>query len=431
MLDLSVQFEETDRVSEPIPERADADEAHMVESRAGANHLTVSDCLKRNVLQTTILGGGVVRAVGWLRQKWVFTAVVIFPTILVAFYLWVIAAPQYISEAHFLVRGKAPGSGSTGGLASLLESGHGSSQDTYAVQDYMMSRDALRMLVQNVHIKDVFNRPYADFFAKFPSVFTRRDFESFYTYYKSHVKAQIDDETGISHLRVRTFSAKDSQVIAQTLLNFGEKLVNDINERQRDNTLHAAQAELDQSIRDLHDVEIQLAAYRYSNAIIDPMKQAVPMMGAKLSLETTLSMVEAEKKQLEITAPNSPLRKVYDQRIASIRAQMKNAQAQITGGNEKEVRGSLVPKLLGYDELEIKKTIIEKKIASEIAGLEMAKAQADRQMLYVTVVAAPNLPDYAEYPRDVVFLLITFFTCLGAYATGVLLVAGAREHALQ
>lgn len=414
---------------EPIPEHTD--EAHAVTSRSGENHLTVSDNEKYPLVQKIVMEGGIIRAASWLRRKWVFTAVVIFPTVLVAFYLWVIAAPQYISEAHFLVRGKAPGVGSTGGLASLLESGHGSSQDTYAVQDYMMSRDALRMLIQNVHVKDVFNRPYADFFAKFPSVFTRKDFESFYVYYKGHVKARIDDETGISHLRVRTFSAKDSQLIAQTLLNFGEKLVNDINERQRHNTLHAAQAELDQSVRDLHDVEMQLAAYRYSNAIIDPMKQAVPMMGTELSLETTLSMIEAEKKQLEITAPNSPLKKVYAQRIASIKAQMKQAQSQITGGDEKEGKVSLVPKLLGYDELEIRRNIIEKKIASEIAGLEMAKAQADRQMLYVTVVAEPSLPDYAEYPRDMVFLLITFFTCLGVYATGVLLVSGAREHALQ
>lgn len=365
----------------------------------------------------------------WLRRRWVFSVVVLLPTFVMAIYLCFIAAPQYVSETHFLVRGKAPGSGSIGGLSSLLDSNHGGSQDTYAVQDYMMSRDALRLLINEVDIKSIFNRPYADFVARFPSIFTRSDFESFYDFYLGHVKARIDEETGISHLRVRTFSAEDSQRIAQTLLGAAEKLVNEMNDRQRYNTLHAAQVELDTSLRELHDTELQLAAYRYTNATIDPMKQAIPMVGATLSLETTLSMLEAEKKQLDMTAPNSPLRKVYSQRIASIQAQVQQMQSHITG--KKGTSGSLVPKLLSYDELAVKRSIIEKKLAAEATALEMAKAQADRQMLYVTVVAQPSLPDYAEYPRNLIFLIITFLTSLTIYATGSLLISGAREHALQ
>lgn len=367
--------------------------------------------------------------VRWLRRQWVFSVVVLLPTVFMAVYLCFIAAPQYVSETHFLVRGKALGSGSIGGLGSLLDSGHGGSQDTYAVQDYMMSRDALRLLISDVDIKGIFNRPYADFIARFPSLFTRNDFESFYEFYLGHVKARIDEETGISHLRVRTFSAEDSRRIAQTLLGAAEKLVNEMNDRQRYNMLHAAQVELDESLKELHDTELQLASYRYTNATIDPMKQAIPMVGTALSLEATLSMLEAEKKQLDMAAPNSPLRKVYSQRIASIQSQMQQMQSHITG--KKGASVSLVPKLLSYDELAVKRSIIEKKLAAEATALEMAKAQADRQMLYVTVVAQPSLPDYAEYPRNLVFLVITFLTALTIYATGRLLVSGAREHALQ
>ena len=379
--------------------------------------------LWKNVRSSTFVGGG------WLRKQWVFVCVVLVPTAIMAFYLWLIAAPQYVSETHFLVRGKLSGNGSAIGLSSLLEANHGGSQDTYVVQDYMVSRDALRMLSQQVQVESIFNRSCADFVAKFPSFFTRGDFESFYSYYRKHVKAQIDAETGISHLKVRTFSAKDSQLVAQTLLKAGEKLVNEMNDRQRYNTLHAAQTELDASLKELHDTEMQLAAYRSNNAIIDPMKQAIPMVGTALSLEATLDMMKAEKKQLDLTAPHSPLRKVYAQRIASIQAQIQQAQSHITG--QVGASPSLVPKLLGYDELEVKRTLIEKRLIAETTALEMAKAQADRQMLFVTVVAQPNLPDYPEYPQSIIFLLITFLTSLGVYVTGSLLVSGAREHALQ
>ncbi|UPO80365.1 capsule biosynthesis protein [Parasaccharibacter sp. TMW 2.1888] len=376
-----------------------------------------------------VVNGLIMKVPRWFRKQWMFSVVVLFPTLLVASYLWFFASPQYVSETHFLVRGKSLNSSGFGGMVGLLEANHGGTQDTYAVQDYMMSRDALRMLIQKVDLRAVFSRSYADFLAKFPSIVTRNDFESFYSFYLTHVKAQIDEETGISHLKVRTFSAEDSQKVAQALLDAGEKLVNEMNDRQRYNTLHAVQSELDVTLKELHETEMQLAAYRYSNETIDPMKQAVPMMGTALSLEATLSMMEAEKKQLDLTAPHSPLRKVYAQRIASIQTQMKNAQAHITGHEMNS--GSLVPKLLGYDELAVKKTIIEKKLAAETTALEMAKAQADRQMLYVTVVAQPSLPDYAAYPRTAVFIVLTFITMLIFYVIGSLLVSGAKEHTLQ
>ncbi|MCX5617625.1 capsule biosynthesis protein [Bombella sp. TMW 2.2543] len=365
----------------------------------------------------------------WIVHRWVFFCVVLLPTLLMGVYLWGIAAPQYVSETHFLVRGKSNSGSTLGGLGSLLDSGHGGTQDTYAIQDYMMSRDALRMLISKADLRGVFNRPGADFFAKFPSLFTRNDFESFYDFYRGHVKAQIDEETGISHLTVRTFSAQDSQYVAQILLDAGEKLVNEMNARQRYNTLHAAQVELDASLKELHDIEMQLARYRYENQIIDPMKQATPMIGTAFSLESTLSMIEAEKKQLDRIAPDSPLRKVYAQRINSIKAQMERAQEHITG--EKGSSVSLVPKLLGYDELEEKKVIVEKKIAAEASALEVAKAQANRQMLYVTVVAQPDLPDYPAYPRNFATIVVTFLTMLMLFAIGSLLVSGAKEHALK
>lgn len=403
--------------------------ARMVDTQANAiQHSSASgSAALQKIALRPFLVYPVKKTVKTVRRHWIFFIIVILPTLLMAIYLWFIAAPQYISEAHFLVRGKAPSEPSMGGLSSLLTSSHEGSQDTYAVQDYMISRDALHLLTRNYSLKEIFNRPYADFLAKFPSVFTRKDFESFYNYYKRHIKAQIDEETGISHLTVRTFSAEDSQNVARGLLEAGEKLVNDINDRQRYNTLHAAQVELNDSLRELHDTEMKLAAYRYNNEIIDPLKQATPMVGMALSLENTLSMIEAEKKQLEATTPNSPLIKVYTQRISSLRAQMERAQAHILG--KKEV--SLVPKLSGYDELIVRRNMIEKKISAEAVALETAKAQANRQMLYVTVVSQPSLPDYAVYPRDIIVLLITFFSALSIYITGALLVSGAREHAIQ
>ncbi|QDH13417.2 capsule biosynthesis protein [Formicincola oecophyllae] len=359
-------------------------------------------------------------------KQWMFFLIVIFPTTVVAIYLWCFASPQYISETHFLVRGKSTSS-MPAGLGSLIEGSSGASEDTYAVEDFMMSRDAAQMLLKTPELHNMFSHSYIDEFARFPSIFTRKDFESFYKYYKRHVKAEIDEEDSISHLTVRAFSPHDAQEISKWLVKGAEKLVNDMNERQRQNLIAASQREINETRKELHDVELNLARYRHSNEIIDPLKQSTPMVSTAYSFEVTLSMLRADLVQLMRTSPHSPLIQVYKQRIASLQAQVNQAEAHVVGRDPK----SMIPKITAYDELLVDQKIVQKKLSTETAALEMAKQQADKERLYITIITQPSLPDYPVYPKDTIILIITLVTTLGVYVTGSLLVAGAREHALQ
>ena len=170
---------------------------------------------------------------------------VFLPTLIVALYLVLIATPQYISEAHFIVRGHSSQSNGIS-LSSILQSSGGgaTSENTYVVQDYMQSRDAAERLIKENHLLDVYSRPEADFVARYPFFMMPRNFEFFYTYYQRHVLVEQDSETNISILTVRTFRAEDSQKIARALLDAGENLVNQINQRQRENLIRATAREV-------------------------------------------------------------------------------------------------------------------------------------------------------------------------------------------
>ena len=81
------------------------------------------------------------------------------PTLLAAIYLFGIAAPQFETEARFLVRGRSSGGG--GGAGALAEMAQGSgfkpaSEDAMGVRDYLESHDAVAALRQRVPVIEIF-----------------------------------------------------------------------------------------------------------------------------------------------------------------------------------------------------------------------------------------------------------------------------------
>ncbi|WP_182356735.1 capsule biosynthesis protein [Komagataeibacter europaeus] len=356
-----------------------------------------------------------------------FMIFVVLPTSLVFLYLTLIATPQYISEAHFVVRGRSGQSGIS--LSSILQSSGGSgatSENTYVVEDYMQSRDAAELLIKQNNLLDIYKRPEADFFARYPMFGMPQDFEHFYLYYKRHVLVEQDSETNISILTVRTFRAEDSQKIARALLDAGENLVNEINRRQRENLIHATSLEMQASEAKLRDINQKLAEYRNVVALIDPMRQSVPMINFVTTLQNMLTTTNMQLGQLRQSAPNSPLIAAYQRQADILSEQIKKSGGEITGSNN-----SLVPKITGYDDLMVQREIQQRVLASNVASLEAAKQQADQQMIYVDEVAQPNAADWPEYPRNIIVLIITICSTLGLYAMGRLLIAGAEERNLR
>ncbi len=357
-----------------------------------------------------------------LRRHLPFFLLVILPTAIAGGYLYGVATDQYMSEARFVVRG--PSQQSPGMLSGLLESAGVSraQDDTYAVQDYMLSRDALAELVKQEGLKDVFARPEADLLSRFPRWGGGETFEHLFKYYLDHVDVTVDSTTGVSDLTVTSFRPGDSQRIAAALLAAGERLVNRMNDRERENALRDARKEIQIAEQRVQDVSSRLADFRNKQSLLDPNKQSVPMLQAITNLQAKLSSVKLELSQLQ---PNSPLLASTRQRAAALQAQIDSAKSEITGTDS-----SLVPKIREFDMLTLEHDFAERQLASATNSLETARINANRQQLYLEAVVQPNEPDYAAFPRRGRALAIVFASLLGLYVSGALIIAGAREHKL-
>ncbi len=348
---------------------------------------------------------------------------VIIPTIVAGFYFYGLAADQYMSEARFVVRGVAPQA--SGAWSSLLQTAGLSrtQDDTYAVQDFILSRDALRELIENQDLRAVFSRPEADLISRFPTIFGGDTFEQLYKYYLNHIDVEMDSTTGVSELTVKAFRAHDAQNLATALLAASERLVNRMNARERENALGDARSEVAVAERRIREASMQISDFQNREALLDPNKQSVSMLGTVVSMQARLMSVQLEVSQLRSASPDSPLLKGAVQRANAIQVEIEAAKRQITGPDT-----SLVPKIRHFDSLLLEREFAEKQLSSATVSLEVARTNANRQQLYLAQIVQPNEPDYANFPRRLSGIAVVFATFFGLYVMGSLLVAGAREH---
>ncbi|MDP3858106.1 MAG: hypothetical protein Q8Q73_10160 [Stagnimonas sp.] len=347
------------------------------------------------------------------------------PTLLAALYYLLIAADLYASEARFVVG--SPSRMQINGLAGLLQPGGAAGhEDVYSVQAYATSRDALKVLAGKIDLRAIFDRPEADFLAAYPNPIDWDNAEDLYRYYQRRVELVYDTTTGISALTVKAFRAEDAQALAQLLLAISEDMVNQLNRRAHDNSVRDAEADVERAQQAVAEVQASLLSYRNRESLLDPGKTSGAIFESQARTEAELASSRTRLAELRRSSPQSPLRGDLESHIAALEQQVARQSARLTGGD-----GAMAPKLSAYEQLSLRKDFAARELASALASLEAARAEARRQQIYLERVVDTSLPDRALYPRRLINVLIVFISCFLIYSIGKLLLLGVREHAQQ
>jgi capsular polysaccharide transport system permease protein len=358
------------------------------------------------------------------RLSPIFYGAVVVPTLLAGIYYGLIASDVYISESRFIVRSpQRPVQ--AGVLGSFLQStGISHSQDdTYAVQDFITSRDALRQLDQRLSLGKMFSQPDIDFLNRFGALDWDKSFERLYRYYKKRVAVEYDSTSSISTLRVSAFTAQDANRINDLLLGMSEQLVNQMSDRARRDIVVYAQGEVDQAERRAADAALALAAFRNRNVVVDPEKQSTYQLQQVSKLQDELIATRTQVAQLKAVSPDSPQITMLQIKIDTLQSAIDAETAKVAGRN-----GSLSGKAAAYERVELEREFADKQLGIALAGLEAARNEAQHQQLYLERIVQPNLPDIAIEPRR--FRSVVIVLLLGLLAWGILslLLTSIREH---
>ncbi|MEQ5843319.1 hypothetical protein N0A02_28060 [Paraburkholderia acidicola] len=352
-----------------------------------------------------------------------FALCVLAPTIIAVAYFGLIASDIYVSESRFVVR-SAQRQSQTSVVGALLQ-GTGFSRaqdDTYPVIDYIQSRDALTELNQNDYIANAYG-DHGDLLSHF-SRHLDGSFEALWKYYGKHiVSVDLDSTSAITTLQVRGYTANDAEGINEKLLEMSERLVNRMNARAAADTVQFAQSQVDTAATKAKDAAAALATYRDSYTVFDPDRQSALQLQQVTALQTQLFAAQTQLIELQSIAPQNPQIPVIKTSIATLQKQIEGANGGVTGG-----KNSLSNKAAAYARLQLDSQFADKQLASAMAALESARAEAQRKQLYLERLVKPNTPDVAIEPKRLKSIFEVF--ALGMIVWGVLslLLAGVREH---
>jgi capsular polysaccharide transport system permease protein len=349
------------------------------------------------------------------------------PTLLAGVYYFAIASDLYLSEARFIVR--SPKQVQTTMIGALLQSTGLSraTEDTSAVQDFIMSRDAVRKLEYKNDLRAIFNRPEGDFVTRFPGIlFWRKDFEALFWRYGHFVTIETDTTTGVTALDVKAYRPEDSHQLASALLSYAEQLVNELNERARRDALDTAHHEVDRAEQRIADIQTELTAYRVKQKMLDPKSASAGVLELIGQMNAAQATARTQLGELLNNSPNSPQIPLVKNRIATLDKLIAEERAKLSGAGD-----SVVAALTEYERLTLQRELAEKALASAFTSLEAARVEAQRQQLYLETIAQPNLADYPLYPKRIVSFIMVFATCMLVYGLAWLLVANVREHSAR
>jgi capsular polysaccharide transport system permease protein len=362
-----------------------------------------------------------------IRAK-LFVGIVALPTFLVAIYLFLIAAPRYVSEASFLVRSAtspvALGSGGATGAASLATSrGPGDFSD--AVNSYILSRDMVDQLEKENALQSVLSHPDADFLYRFPNFYRRNNREQLYYRYLNMVSADLDKTSGISSVSITTFRPEDSQNLVNALLQHAEELINRLNDRMTKDGESYAQSVVKRAQDHVLEVGLKLVDFRNSVGSVDPSRESATALDQIAQMTTEVAEMQASLQQQLSLSPASPAIPPLRERIRTYQEQIEREKLKIVGADR-----SLAAKLSEFERLTLERQLAAREMDSALASLTAARQDAQRQHIYLQRITSPNLADEAKYPRRVLSLTLAVALFLAIFVVVNSIYKGIIEHRL-
>jgi capsular polysaccharide transport system permease protein len=355
-----------------------------------------------------------------------FAIVVIVPVIVASLYFAFFASDQFVSDFRFAVRGSTehlPGAdalGATGGLAYL-----NSSQEVYAIADYIRSRAAVEEVSRTIDLRRTFRAGGADWFSRLKDQATG---EELLRYWRKMITVSTEAVSGLVSVEVRAFTSEDATTIASAIRSASEDLVNRIQQRPREEMVTRAAGEVRKAREWAAQSRDALARYRASHSIVDPLDTARSLIDNVSELKTNLITLDVELASAKAaTGPNAPGVQTLQARRDSLNEQIQELERRITSSNTGERTAAKL--MAEYDKVEIGRTLAEQQVAIAEKILDQLRIEAHHRQIYVDVIEGPTRPQSALFPERTLSVAKIAIGALGLWGIVFITFAGVRDHA--
>jgi capsular polysaccharide transport system permease protein len=349
-----------------------------------------------------------------------FLVVVLLPSLIATIYFAFIASGQFTSEARFSVR-----SGEKVNVDLASGSAMTQGQDTLIVKDYLSSRGLVEELDKRIGLRGLFSRPEIDALSRFNP---KAPIEELLRYWQQKASSTIDQTSGVVTIDVRAFTPEDAHLVARTVLELSEALVNDMSRRAREDLLAQSEAELHRAEARLKKARLAYQELRNEQGMLDPRKQAEGL--GKMMSELRMERIRMQNELAttgQSLSPQAPQVQVLRARLAAADEQIAELQGKLTG-NSASAEPSIATSITRFDNLETEHKVAQSQYGSAAGALERARMNAERQSLYLAAFVEPLVPQEARYPRRFWAILGFIVGASFLWGSGIGVATVIRDH---
>lgn len=355
-----------------------------------------------------------------LRQQphWALCAVSIFLAV-VYWGLW--ATDRYVSETHIVLQ--SPEINPTGFNISSLLSGTQGSGDLLLLKDHLESVDMLQKLQHKLNIRSHYAHSEIDYLSRLSHEDV--ELEKLYKYMQNRIDIVFDDYAAVLRIRVQAYTPEMAKAIAQTLLEEGERHMNDMGQRLAAEQVAFIEQQVQTLEQRLLNIREELLAFQNEQGLVSPTGTVESIFAVIGQLQGQLAILEARRKSASSFQSNtSPEVIRLNSEINALRSQIdieKQKLAASSGNSLNRVSAD-------YQTLELKAQFALELYSNALLALESTRVEAARKLKQVSVLQYPTHAEFSTEPRRiyniVIFLFFAFFlTAIAHLARSII-----RDH---
>ncbi|SOH92765.1 capsular polysaccharide transport system permease protein [Monaibacterium marinum] len=354
----------------------------------------------------------------WLRLAFF----VVLPTALVGNYYFNYATPFYSSTSNVLLNPAAASLNSesaTGVTASanLL-------RDSIAIQDFLTSREAMRILDQDLGIVGHYSDTSIDPIQRLAADASENEA---YALYKDRVLIGFDLLEGILRIEVIAATPDMAYAISNRLIELAEQRVDTMSDRNQQNALASAQLVLETAEAGLEEAYERVLTLQEQRGIFSAELE-VGLVQAQISGLTTA----LEERRLSLAAlqdnarPNPAQVRVLNAEIARLEEAISEQRQLVVSAQTERTSLARISAEMAQAEQQLATRNLM--VESAVAGLELARRDASQQLMFLARAVNPVRPVVPSYPRALEYTVLAFVIFFAAYMMVSLTISILREQ---
>lgn len=332
-----------------------------------------------------------------------------------------IATDRYVSQTHIVLQ--SPEINPTGLNISSLLSGTQGSGDLLLLKDHLQSVDMLQKLQQKLNIRAHYASADIDWFSRLGDENT--ELEKLYSYMQQRIDIVFDDYAAVLRITVQAYSPQMAQDIAQTLLDEGEKHMNDMGQRLAAEQVAFIETQVAALEQRLFTARDELLNFQNKQGLVSPTGTVEAIFAIVSQLEGQLALLEARKKSAaSFQSSSSP-------EIVRLNSEIKALQQQIVLEKQKMAAegGTALNQLSSqFQTLELKARFALELYSNALLALESTRVEAARKLKQVSVLQYPTKAEFSTEPRRFYNVVVFAFFAIFLAAIAHLVRAIVRDH---